>query len=470
MYSNDMRRQQTTSKEGYPLGEEVETQRTVEAHSVSTASGDGRNDVRRYTSNMLEQILGRENMTEAYKRVVANRGSHGIDGMGVDELLPYLKENWATIKQQLLEGKYRPQPVRRVEIPKPDGGVRQLGIPTVLDRLIQQAIAQALNRVYNHTFSPSSYGFRPGYSAKDAVLAAEAYINDGYTWVVDIDLEKFFDRVNHDILMSKLAKRIGDKRVLKLIRMYLESGVMINGVKVSTEEGTPQGGPLSPLLANIMLDELDKELERRGHNFCRYADDCNIYVRSRSAGNRVMRSIKGFIENKLKLKVNETKSAVDRPWNRKFLGFSFYKSKGKIRIRIHEKSVKRFKEKVREITNRNKGINMGYRIERLNQITTGWVNYFGLADAKGRMKALDEWIRRRLRACIWKQWKKIKTRHDNLVKLGLADNEAWKFANTRKGYWRISNSQILNITLTNKYFESIGYKSLYDRYQVVHQF
>jgi RNA-directed DNA polymerase len=470
MYSNDMRRQQTTSKEGYPLEEEMETQRTVEAHSVSTASGDGRNDVRRYTSNMLEQILSRENMTEAYKRVVANRGSHGIDGMGVDELLPYLKENWATIKQQLLEGKYKPQPVRRVEIPKPDGGVRQLGIPTVLDRLIQQAIAQVLNRVYNHTFSSSSYGFRPGCSAKDAVLAAEAYINDGYTWVVDIDLEKFFDRVNHDILMSKLAKRIGDKRVLKLIRMYLESGVMINGVKVSTEEGTPQGGPLSPLLANTMLDELDKELERRGHNFCRYADDCNIYVRSRSAGNRVMRSIKRFIENKLKLKVNETKSAVDRPWSRKFLGFSFYRSKGKIRIRIHEKTIKRFKEKVREITNRNKGISMGYRIERLNQITTGWVNYFGLADAKGRMKALDEWIRRRLRACIWKQWKKIKTRHDNLVKLGLADNEAWKFANTRKGYWRISNSQILNITLTNKYFESIGYKSLYDRYQVVHQF
>ncbi|EGD50846.1 RNA-directed DNA polymerase (Reverse transcriptase) [Thermoanaerobacter ethanolicus JW 200] len=251
-------------------------------HSISSASEDGRNEVQRYTSKMLEMIVERRNMEAAYKRVVANKGSHGVDGMGVDELLPYLKENWPTIKQQLLEGKYKPQPVRRVEIPKPDGGVRLLGIPTALDRLIQQAIAQILNRVYNHTFSDSSYGFRPGRSAKDAIKAAEAYINEGYTWVVDMDLEKFFDRVNHDIIMSKLEKRIGDKRVLKLIRRYLESGVMINGIKISTEEGTPQGGPLSPLLANIILDELDKELEKRGHKFCRYADDCNIYVKSRS--------------------------------------------------------------------------------------------------------------------------------------------------------------------------------------------
>ncbi len=314
----------------------------------------------------------RGNMEAAIQARCCNKGSHGVDGMGVDELLPYLKENWATIKQQLLEGKYKPQPVRRVEIPKPDGGVRLLGIPTVLDRLIQQAIAQILNKVYNHTFSDSSYGFRPGRSAKDAIKAAEAYINEGYTWVVDMDLEKFFDRVNHDIIMSKLEKRIGDKRVLKLIRRYLESGVMINGIKVSTEEGTPQGGPLSPLLANIMLDELDKELEKRGHKFCRYADDCNIYVRSRSAGNRVMKSIKKFIESKLKLKVNEAKSAVDRPWRRrKFLGFSFYTKENEVRIRIHEKSIKRFEEKVREITNRNKGISMENRIKRLNQITTG---------------------------------------------------------------------------------------------------
>ncbi|ABY91475.1 group II intron reverse transcriptase/maturase [Thermoanaerobacter sp. X514] len=468
MDSKDMQRLQTTQQRGYPLNREMEFQKTTEVHSISSASKDRRNDVQRYTSKMLEMIVERGNMRAAYKRVVANKGSHGVDGMEVDELLPYLKENWATIKQQLLEGKYKPQPVRRVEIPKPDGGVRLLGIPTALDRLIQQAIAQILNRVYNHTFSDSSYGFRPGRSAKDAIKAAEAYINEGYTWVVDMDLEKFFDRVNHDIIMSKLEKRIGDKRVLKLIRRYLESGVMINGIKVSTEEGTPQGGPLSPLLANIMLDELDKELEKRGHKFCRYADDCNIYVKSRSAGNRVMKSIKKFIESKLKLKVNEAKSAVDRPWRRKFLGFSFYTKENEVRIRIHEKSIKRFKEKVREITNRNKGISMGNRIKRLNQITTGWVNYFGLADAKSIMKTLDEWIRRRLRACIWKQWKKIKTRHDNLVKLGVEEQKAWEYANTRKGYWRISNSPILNKTLTNKYFESIGYKSLSQRYLIVH--
>ncbi|MGF7431930.1 group II intron reverse transcriptase/maturase [Thermoanaerobacterium thermosaccharolyticum] len=468
MNSKDMQKLQTTQQRDYPLNQEMEFQERVEVHSISTASKDRRNNVQRYTSNLLEMILDRENMKEAYKRVVANKGSHGVDGMEVDELLPYLKENWPTIKQQLLEGKYKPQPVLRVEIPKPDGGTRLLGIPTVLDRLIQQAIAQILSGIYDHTFSENSYGFRPRRSAKDAVKAAEIYINEGNTWVVDMDLEKFFDRVNHDILMSKLEKRIGDKRVLKLIRRYLESGVMINGIKVSTDEGTPQGGPLSPLLANIMLDELDKELERRGHKFCRYADDCNIYVKSRSAGNRVMKSIKKFIETKLKLKVNEAKSAVDRPWKRKFLGFSFYIKENKVRIRIHEKSIKRFKEKVREITNRNKGISMEYRIRRLNQITTGWVNYFGLADAKRTMKTLDEWIRRRLRACIWKQWKKIKTKYDNLVKLGLEKQKAWEYANTRKGYWRISNSQILNMTLTNKYFEDIGYRSLSKRYLIVH--
>ncbi|WHE07388.1 group II intron reverse transcriptase/maturase [Thermoanaerobacterium thermosaccharolyticum] len=468
MNSKDMQRLQTTQQRDYPLNQEMEFQERVEVHSISSASKDRRNNVQRYTSNMLEMILDRGNMIEAYKRVVANKGSHGVDGMEVDELLPYLKENWPTIKQQLLEGKYKPQPVLRVEIPKPDGGTRLLGIPTVLDRLIQQAIAQILSGIYDHTFSGNSYGFRPRRSAKDAVIAAETYINEGCTWVVDIDLEKFFDRVNHDILMSKLEKRIGDKRVLKLIRRYLESGVMINGIKVATGEGTPQGGPLSPLLANIMLDELDKELERRGHKFCRYADDCNIYVKSRSAGNRVMKSIKKFIETKLKLKVNEAKSAVDRPWKRKFLGFSFYIKENKVRIRIHEKSIKRFKEKVREITNRNKGISMGYRIRRLNQITTGWVNYFGLADAKGIMRTLDEWIRRRLRACIWKQWKKIKTKYDNLIKLGLEKQKAWEYANTRKGYWRISHSPVLNITLTNKYFEGIGYKSLSKRYLIVH--
>lgn len=468
MNSKDLQRPQTTQLRGYPLKEGKETQKSMEVRSMPSASEDGRSNVQRYTSNLLDMILERNNMMKAYKRVISNKGSHGVDGMKVDELRPFLKNKWPTIKEELLEGKYKPEPVRRVEIPKPDGGIRLLGIPTVLDRLIQQAIAQVLSGVYNHTFSNNSYGFRPRLGAKDAVLAAQEYMNEGYTWVVDIDLEKFFDRVNHDILMSKLGKRIGDKRVLRLIRRYLESGVLINGLKVSTEEGTPQGGPLSPLLANIMLDELDKELEKRGHRFCRYADDCNIYVKSRSAGNRVMASISNFIEKKLRLKVNESKSAVDRPGKRKFLGFTFYCNEDEIRIRIHDKSTKRFKEKVKEITNRNKGISMEYRIHRLNQITTGWVNYFGLADAKGRMKSLDKWIRRRLRACYWKQWKKIKTKHDNLVKLGTDNSKAWEYANTRKSYWRISNSPILSTTLTNKYFDNIGYKSLSDRYLLVH--
>lgn len=468
MNSKDLQRPQTTQSRDYPLKEGKETRGSMEVRSMPSALEDGRNSVQKYTSKMLDMIVERGNMSKAYRRVVSNKGSHGVDGMKVDELLPYLNENWLSIKEQLLEGKYKPHPVRRVEIPKPDGGIRLLGIPTVLDRLIQQAIAQVLGGVYNHTFSSSSFGFRPHLGAKDAVIVAQEHMNDGYIWVVDIDLEKFFDRVNHDILMSKLEKRVGDKRVLRLIRRYLESGVLINGLKVSTEEGTPQGGPLSPLLANIMLDELDKELEKRGHRFCRYADDCNIYVKSRSAGNRVMASISNFIEKKLKLKVNESKSAVDRPWRRKFLGFSFYYSKDGIGIRIHNKSIKRFKEKVREITNRNKGISMEYRIRRLNQITTGWVNYFGLADARGRMKSLDEWIRRRLRACYWKQWKKISTKHNNLIKLGIDNFKAWEYANTRKSYWRTSNSPILNTTLTIKYFDSIGYKSLTERYSLIH--
>lgn len=470
MDSKDMRRKQTTQYRDCPAKGEVELQGLREVQSISTASEEGRNGVLRYTSNLLEMVLERDNMKAAYERVVANKGSHGVDGMRVDELLPYLKKQWNTIKQQLLDGKYKPSPVRRVEIPKPDGGVRLLGIPTVLDRLIQQAIAQILNGFYDHTFSNNSYGFRPNLSAHDAIIEAREYVNDGYHWVVDMDLEKFFDSVNHDILMSKLAKRIADKRILKLIRLYLQSGIMINGIKVSTEEGTPQGGPLSPLLANIMLDELDKELEKRGHRFCRYVDDCNIYVKSRSAGERIMKSIKRYVETKLKLKVNVSKSAVDRPWKRKFLGFSFYWRKREVKLRIHEKSIKRFVKRVREITNRNTGISMEFRLLKLNQATMGWINYFGIADAHNRIKSIEEWIRRRLRACIWKQWKKTKTKHDNLVKLGIENHKAWEFANTRKGYWRISDSPILNSTLTNQYFKKIGFKSLVERYQKVHLF
>jgi group II intron reverse transcriptase/maturase len=332
--SRDIQRLQKTEYTGYLDEDSVEHENKQGVHRVSPAVPEGETSAEEYGT--LERILSRENMQKAYKRVVANKGSHGVDGMETDELRDFLIQNWPEIRLAILQGKYKPQPVRRVEIPKPNGGIRQLGIPTVLDRLIQQAIAQELTLVFDKDFSESSYGFRPNRSAKDAVKKANEYINAGYTWVVDLDLEKFFDRVNHDILMSRVARKIKDKRVLKLIRAYLKSGVMLNGIKVKTEEGTPQGGPLSPLLANIILDDLDKELERRGHKFCRYADDCNIFVKSERAAKRVKESITEYIEKVLKLKVNKEKSAVDRPWKRKFLGFSFYMIKGESKIRIAE--------------------------------------------------------------------------------------------------------------------------------------
>ncbi len=418
--------------------------------------------------DLLEWILSRDNLNLAYKRVKANKGSHGVDGMKVDELLSYLKRHGETIRQRILAGDYTPQPVRRVEIPKPDGGVRQLGIPTVTDRLIQQAIAQELNKIFDPDFSENSYGFRPNRSAHQAIIAARGYIEQGYRWTVDIDLEKFFDRVNHDKLMSLIARKVKDKRVLKLIRKYLESGIMLNGVKVKSEEGTPQGGPLSPLLANIMLDELDKELEKRGHKSCRYADDCNIYVKSRKAGERVMESITRYIEEVLKLKINRNKSAVDKPGRRKFLGFSFYARKGEVRNFIHKKPVERFKAKVREITSRSNGKGMDWRKEKLNYLITGWVNYFRIADMKSVARELDQWRRRRIRMCYWKQWKRIGTKHDNLVKLGIDNRKAWEFANTRKGYWRISNSYILSTSLTNEYLEKQGFLSLTKRLSIAY--
>lgn len=446
----------------------VELGDNVGVPSIPSMPERGRNGVNEYANGLLEKILHRDNMNLAYKRVKANKGSHGVDGMTVNELLQFLKQNGNQVRQSILEGTYKPQPVRRVEIPKPDGGKRLLGIPTVVDRVIQQAIAQILTPIYEMQFSANSYGFRPGRSAKQAILKCKEYIEAGYTWTVDIDLAKYFDTVNHDKLMRLLSETIDDSRVLSLIRKYLKSGVMINGVVQETEEGCPQGGNLSPLLSNIMLNELDIELTKRGLKFCRYADDQNIYVKSRKAAERVMASITGFLEQKLRLKVNQEKSAVDRPWKLKFLGFSFYYKKGGLGIRVHPKPVKKFKQKLKEITGRSNAMSMEQRIEKLRQCIVGWVNYFGMADMKTIAKALDEWLKRRIRMCFWKQWKRIGTKHDNLVILGIDDRQAWEYANTRKSYWHSANSPILSRTLTNEYLRKIGFITISERYSSVH--
>ena len=454
--------------EGYLQEIRVELRGNVGVPSISSTSEEGRNDVNEYASGLFEQMLEPINMNLAYKRVKANKGSHGVDGMTVNELLQFLKQNSKQLRQSILEGKYNPQPVRRVEIPKADGGIRLLGVPTVVDRVIQQAIAQILSPIHERKFSKTSYGFRPNKSAKEAVLKCKEYIDTGYKWTVDIDLAKYFDTVNHDKLMRLLSETIKDGRVLSLIRKYLRSGVMINGTVEETEIGCPQGGNLSPLLSNVMLNELDKELARRELNFCRYADDANIYVKSKKSAERVMVSITRFIEEKLKLKVNKEKSAVDRPWKLKFLGFTFYPKKGGIGIRVHPKPVEKFKQKLKAITGRSKSMSMEQRMEKLRQCITGWVNYFNMADMKMLAKTLDEWLRRRIRMCFWKQWKKIRTKHDNILKLGIGKNKAWEYANTRKGYWRIANSPILARTLTNEYLKKIGFVSISERYSLGH--
>ncbi len=416
---------------------------------------------------MLESILSRENLICALKRVERNKGSHGVDEMPVQNLRAHLMEHWASVREQLESGTYYPQPVRRVEIPKPNGGVRKLGIPTVLDRFIQQAIAQVLTTIYDATFSEHSYGFRPNRRGHDAVRKARSYMKDGYRWVIDMDLEKFFDKVHHDRLMRKLSQKVKDPRVLKLIRRYLQAGIMEDGIVQPNTEGAPQGGPLSPLLSNIVLDELDKELERRGLHFVRYADDCNIYVQSRRAGSRVMKSITTFIEGKLKLKVNEQKSAVDRPWKRKFLGFSFTFHKENPKIRVSKESIKRFKQRVRELTSRKKSMNMQDRIAKLNRYLVGWLGYYQLAETPSIFEVLDSWIRRRMRMIRWKEWKKVKTKYKNLIKLGISKGKAWEWANTRKAYWRIAKSPILHRALGDRYWSNLGLKSLHKRYQTM---
>src|SRR5229473_1976954 len=408
------------------------------------------------TSRIMEEICERANLKEALRQVRGNKGSAGVDRMTVDQLGDYLKQHWPVIREQLLNGTYEPKPVRRVEIPKPDGGgVRKLGIPTVLDRFIQQAVMQVLQRRWNPRFSQHSYGFRPRRSAHHAVAQAQQYIAQGYEWVIDLDLEKFFDRVNHDKLMGQIAKRIEDKRLLKLVRAFLNAGAMENGLVSPSVEGTPQGGPLSPLLSNLVLDELDRELEHRGHRFVRYADDCNIYVRSERAGQRVMESISRFITQKLKLKVNEAKSAVARPQERKFLGFSFTAGLD-IKRTIAPKSLDRFKQRIRDITRRAKGVSIKATMEELARYMLGWRGYFGFCETPEVLQSLESWLRRRLRAVVWKQWKKGRTRFRELRKRGVSKDLAAQTAGSAHGPWRIANSPALSLALPNAYFDSLG--------------
>ena len=411
------------------------------------------------TDRLMEEVCERENLKEALRQVKANKGSSGVDGMTVVALSDYLKQHWPAIREQLLSGTYEPKPVRRVEIPKPDGGVRKLGIPTVLDRFIQQAVMQVLQRRWDRTFSDYSYGFRPGRSAHQAVAQAQQYIAAGYGWVVDLDLEKFFDRVNHDKLMGRIANRIEDKRLLKLIRTFLNAGVMENGLVSPSVEGTPQGGPLSPLLSNLVLDELDRELERRGHRFVRYADDCNIYVRSERAGQRVMESITRFITQRLKLKVNETKSAVARPRERKFLGFSFSAGPEVKRV-IAPKALDRFKQRIREITRRAKGVSIETTIAELAPYLRGWRNYFGFCETPEVLVYLTRWVRLRLRAALWRQWKTPRRRRAALLQLGVRPRLASNTAGSGRGPWYLARAKALSVGLSNTYFKSLGLPTL----------
>ena len=433
--------------QGESLGRAVGGTETSTAARKSESSAD--------VENLMEEVCERGNLERALKRVESNRGSPGVDGMSVGDLRGYLVDHWPAIREQLLNGAYKPMPVKRVDIPKPGGGVRQLGVPTVLDRFIQQAVLQILQAYWDHTFSEHSYGFRPGRSAHQAVTKAQQYIGKGRRWTVDIDLEKFFDRVNHDRLMARLAQRIGDKAMLKLIRAYLNAGVMEYGLVSQRTEGTPQGGPLSPFLSNVVLDELDRELERRGHCFVRYADDFNIYVHSRRAGERVMENVTRWITRKLKLKVNHEKSAVDRPSRRKFLGFSFMDGT-EPRVRIAPESLARFKERVRELTRRTRTIWMDRMVNELSVYLRGWLGYYGKCQTPSILIKLDSWIRRRLRNVVWKQWRRGRTRYAGLRAQGVQKDLAAQTAGSSHGPWRISRSPALSVGFPNAYFDSLG--------------
>jgi RNA-directed DNA polymerase len=413
---------------------------------------------------MMEEVVERENMRAAYRQVRRNGGAPGIDGMNVEDLGRYLTGEWQGIKGALLGDRYEPQPVKRVEIAKPGGGMRQLGIPTVVDRMIQQALHQVMSREFEPGFSESSYGFRPGRSAHDAVLKAQEYVASGKRWVVDMDLEKFFDRVNHDVLMARVARKVKDKRVLRLVRRYLEAGVMDAGLVSPRTEGTPQGGPLSPLMSNVLLDELDKELEKRGHTFCRYADDCNVYVRSKRAGERVMRTLEEFLSKRLRLRVNRAKSAVDRPWKRKFLGYSMT-AEGTPRLKVAPESERRLREKLKAEFRRARGRNLDRQMQELRPLLIGWSNYFRHAQVKATFERLDTWIRRRFRCVQWRQWKKPRTREAKLLGAGLSPERAWKSACNGHGPWWNAGASHMHAALPNRYFDEHGLVSLLSRHR-----
>lgn len=453
-------------EEGYLQRVSAEQKEYAEACASPKMTETDSTNTNEQTEGLLEQILNRDNLNRAYKQVKRNKGAGGIDGMQVGELLPFLKENKNELLQSLRDGKYRPKPVRRVEIPKENGKTRKLGIPTVADRLIQQAICQVLSPIFEKQFSDNSFGFRPKRSAHDALRRCQTNITEGYRYVVDMDLEKYFDTVNQSKLIQILSETIKDGRVISLIHKFLRAGVIVGGIFEDSPEGVPQGGPLSPLLGNIMLNECDHELERRGHRFVRYADDLMIFCKSKKAANRILNHILPYIEGKLFLRVNREKTQVAYVSKVKYLGYGFYVHKGEGRLRIHPKSIQKFKDKIREITGRSNGMGIEARKIRLNQMARGWMNYFKLADAKKLIQSLDEWIRSRMRMVTWKRWKKVRTRYENLKRLGVKEEQAWMWANTRKGYWRTAHSQILLMTLTNEKFGCAGYLSLMEYYSV----
>jgi group II intron reverse transcriptase/maturase len=407
----------------------------------------------------MERVVDRSNMQQAYKRVTRNKGAPGVDDLSVEVLGDWLKAHWASVKLALLDGRYVPQPVRRVDIPKPQGGVRTLGVPTVVDRLIQQALLQVMQPLFEPTFSDGSYGFRPGRSALDAVKVASGYVRAGKRWVVDMDLEKFFDRVNHDVLMARVARQVTDKRVLKLIRRFLEAGMMADGVVAPRAEGTPQGGPLSPLLSNILLTDLDRELESRRLAFCRYADDCNIYVGSKRAGERIMDSIRAYLQEALKLTVNQAKSAVARPWQRKFLGYSFTMQKAS-RIKIAPESIARLKARIKELLRQGRGRSVGHTIEKLEPVLRGWINYFRLCETTRAIEELDQWLRRSMRVILWRQWKWPKTRESRLRARGLVPERAWKSSVNGRGPWWNAGARHMVEAFPPEYFARLGLVSL----------